>query len=84
MPHVDPDDPDLYDDLELACLDTLRGDATGPLTASRLQRACEDVLRRRGVVGAVVRATSTRALTEVRIGLPRPDRTVRDVVLRLR
>ena len=84
MPHVDPDDPDLLDDLELACLDALRGDATGPLTASRLQRACEDVLRRRGVAGARVTASSTRAATQVRIGLPRPDRTVRELVLRLR
>lgn len=83
MPFVDPDDPDLHDALELACLDTMRGDAYGPLLATRLQRACEDVLRKRGVRGARVRAVSSAQGTGVRIALPLPDKTVREVVLRL-
>ncbi len=81
---IDPDDPDLHDELELACLDAMGGGTYGPLLARRLERACGDVLRRRGVTGARVEATSTRQGTRVRIALPGPGKTVRQVVLRLR
>ena len=83
MTFLDPDDPDLHDDLELACVDQMRGDAYGPMMASRLQRACEGVLRRKGATGAVVRATSTQKGTAVKILLPQPGKTVREIVLRL-
>lgn len=83
MTFLDPEDPDLYDDLEVACVDTLRGDAYGPMMATRIQRACEDVLRRRGAQGAQVRVISSSRGTGVRILLPRPDKTVGEIVLRL-
>lgn len=76
-------DPDLADDLELACLDALRGDPPGPLVASRLQRACLEVLRARGLAAAQVDARSDRRGTTVTIRLPTPDRHVEQVVLRL-
>lgn len=80
---ADPDDPDLHDAIELACLDAMRGDPHGPLLASRLQRACEDALRSRGVAFKAVRATSTAAGTAVHVLLLAPGNTVREVALRL-
>ena len=80
---LDPDDPDLHDALEWACMDVMGGDPPGPLLASRLQRACLDVLRSRGCEGARVVARSGRDGTFVQIGLPAPGDTVRQVTLRL-
>ncbi len=76
-------DPDLADELELACLDALRGDPPGPAVATRLQRACLDVLRQRGIEGARVFATSTRAGTAVRVVLARRGARVTELVLEL-
>lgn len=83
MPALDPEDPDFLDDLELACLDAMRGDASGPLMARKLERTCKQVLARWGAKSAVVQATSTHRQTAIRIGLPKPDRTVHEIVLRL-
>lgn len=80
---LDPDDPDLQDELELACIDALRGDPPGPAVATRLQRACIDVLRKRGVDGARVSARSDRSGTAVQILLPSSGPKVRQLVLRL-
>lgn len=76
-------DPELADDLELACHDALRGDPPGPLVAARLQRACLEVLRARGFDGAQVDARSDRRGTVVTIRLPTPERRVEHIVLRL-
>ena len=80
---LDPEDPDLLDDLEIACMDAIRGDAPGPELATRVQRACGDVLRARGCTGARVQCTSSRAGTVVRIGLPGPGNVVRELKLQL-
>lgn len=80
---LDPEDPDLQEALEVACMDALRGDPPGPLVASRLQRACADVLRRCGEPNARVDAVSDRRGTSVRILLPAPGDVVREVVLKL-
>jgi len=76
-------DADLADDLEIACLDALRGDPPGPHVAARLQRACLDVLRARGIGGARVEARSDGRGTAVTILLPIEGRRVERVVLRL-
>ena len=74
---------DLADDLEIACIDALRGDPPGPAVATRLQRACIDVLRRRGLEGARVHARSDGSGTAVRIIMPSDGPKVREIVLRL-
>ena len=83
MSRIDPNDPDLLDDLELSCLDIMRGDAWGPQMATRLERTCKEVLRRWGATDPIIQATSTHRQTAVRIGLRRPDKTVHEIVLRL-
>ena len=78
---LDPDDPGLREDLELACLDALRGDPPGPAVERRLELACRSVLASYGASGARIEASSTRGGTGVRIRLPRPDDTVQELVL---
>lgn len=80
---LDPDDPDLQDELELTCLDALRGDPPGPAVATRLQRECLALLRRRGAAGARVEARSDGRGTFVRILLPAGGDAVREVMLRV-
>lgn len=80
---LDPDDPDLQDALELACLDAIRGDPPGPVVATRVQRACLDVLRAHGAENARVKVRSDRAGTFVQILLPAPSGVVRQVVLQV-
>lgn len=74
---------DLRDELEIACIDALGGDPPGRATAGRLERACREVLHRRGVRGARVEAVSGAGGTRVTVWLPGPDRRVREVVLTL-
>ena len=73
----------LREDLEIACMDAMRGDPPGRQLAGRLERACRDVLRRHGLPKAKVHVESSRAGTQVHIALPKPDKTVQQVVLRL-
>jgi hypothetical protein len=80
---LDPADPALQEDLEVACLDALRGDPPSVGVARRLEHACRGVLAQYGVSGAEVSATSTRRGTAVRIRLPAAGDTVRDVVLEI-
>ena len=79
-PHPTGLEPDLMEDLEVSCLDEMRGDSPGPGLARRLERAVGDVLRRHGV-HAVVQATSDRSGTKVVLLLTKADGTVRQVVL---
>ena len=72
---------ELMEDLEIACLDAMGGDAYGSSLASRLQLVCMDLLRRRGFKDTRVRAQSDRRGTSVQILLPQPDKTVREIVL---
>lgn len=85
LPEVPTEQPDfgseLMEDLEIACLDAMRGDAYGTVLASRLQLVCMDLLQRRGIEGVRVRAQSDRRGTSVQILLPQPDKTVRELVL---
>lgn len=74
---------DLLEELELACADTLRGDPWGPLTASRLQRACTDVLRRKGLRPLKVQARSDATGTHVLVVLRGPGAVVRELVVHL-
>ena len=73
-------DEDLREELEIACMDAMRGDPPSPSLAKRLELAVGDVLRRRGIQ-AKVSAKSDRAGTSVTILLPKPDATVQQVVL---
>jgi hypothetical protein len=73
---------DLLDDLEIACLDAMRGDPPGPSMAIRLQTVVKAVLHSRGVA-ARVEAESTRRGTFVRLWVQRPGAKVREVVLSL-
>ena len=72
---------ELKEDLEIACLDAMRGDPWGPAMATRLQRTCTEVLRAHGLNGAHVRASSTASGTQVSIQLPTPDNRVNEVLL---
>ena len=83
MNDLDPEDPDLLDDLEIACLDAIRGDSPSAALATRVQRACIDVLRARGVESPLVRCQLDPRGTFVQIGLPRPGNKVEQVVLKL-
>lgn len=59
----------LADELELAAMDQLDGGPPGPLLAGRIQRACNEVLRRHGVRGRVtVRDGGQRVHVEVHDG----------------
>ena len=80
---LDPQDPDLQEDLEIACLDALRGDPPGNGVARRLERACLAVLKRYGVAEPYIRATSDRSGTKVCIRLPDAEARVREVILTL-
>jgi len=80
---LDPQDPDLQEDLEIACLDALRGDPPGEGVARRLERACLAVLNRYGVSQPYIRATSNRSGTKVCIRLPDDNARVREVILTL-
>lgn len=74
---------DLREDLEIACLDAMRGDPPGPGMAGRLERVVKELLMRRGVKGFQVNARSDRAGTSVTIILPAPAKIVRKLVLTL-
>ncbi|TNE85085.1 MAG: hypothetical protein EP330_27165 [Deltaproteobacteria bacterium] len=76
-------DPDLAEDLEIACLDEMRGDSYGPGLARRLERAVMTVLRSRGI-SARVEAVSNRQGTKVAIGFLKPGARVEKIVLTLR
>lgn len=78
-----PDLSALREDLEIACMDAMRGDPPGRLLAGRLERVCKDVLRRSGLAKARVVVESNRSGTRVHVALPKPDRTVQRVVLTL-
>jgi hypothetical protein len=80
---VVPFSVELREDLEIACLDAMRGDPWGPTVATRLQRTCIDVLRAHGLSSARVKATSDRSGTRVSIFLPGPKNRVNEVVLSL-
>jgi hypothetical protein len=73
----------LREDLELACMDAMRGDPWGPKMATRLQRTCIDVLRTHGMSKVIVKATSDRTGTRVSIHLPGPADRVNEVILSL-
>jgi hypothetical protein len=73
-------DADLMEELEVACLDEMRGDPPGPALAKRLERAVGDVLRAHGIA-ATIQATSDRSGTRVVLLLPKPDATVAQVTL---
>ena len=64
-------------------MDALRGDPPGPAVARRLELVCKRVMDQYGASGARISATSTRRGTTVRILLPQPDETVREVRLQL-
>lgn len=74
--------PDLAEDLELTCIDTIRGDPPGPGLAARLARNVKAVLLSRGIQGRV-EAKSDRNGTFVTLFLPTPEKTVQRVVLQL-
>ena len=80
-PKVVPFSIELREDLEIACLDAMRGDPWGPAMATRLQRTCIDVLRGHGIEGAQVKTSSDRTGTRVSILLPTPDNRVNEVIL---
>ena len=72
----------LLEDLEIACMDAMRGDPAGPRLATRLKRVCEQVLTRGGARGVRVQVTSSRAGgTRVALLIPRPGSRVQQVVL---
>lgn len=73
----------LAEDLEIACMDEIRGDPPGPGLAGRLARIVKVVLMRHRIEGARVEAKSDRNGTFVTLWLPKPDKTVEQVVLRL-
>lgn len=75
---------DLREELEIACMDALRGDPPGPGVAARLQLVCTEVLRKHGISGFRVEAMSDRKQTAVRILLPKANKKVEQVVLTLR
>ena len=74
-------DVGLREDLEIACMDAMRGDPPGPSMAARLQLAVIGVLTARGLKGFRVQAKSDRKGTAVEILLRTPDRRVEQVVL---
>lgn len=76
-------DPDLAEDLEIACMDEMRGDSYGPGLARRLERTVIAVFKRRGITGRV-QATSNRSGTRVVLAFPKPGGRVEQVVLTLR
>ena len=76
-------DAGLREDLEIACLDEMRGDPPGPGLAGRLVRVVRELLMRRGLGSAQVSAQSDRRGTSVTILLPTPGKTVQRVVLTL-
>lgn len=76
-------DSDLAEELEIACMDEMRGDSYGPGLARRLERAVGDVLRARGLT-ARVQAVSNRQGTKVAIGFSSGGARVQKVVLTLR
>ena len=72
---------ELYEDLEIACLDMMKGDTYGPILAHRLERTCLEVLVRHGINGARVQVQSGPKGTQVQIGLPGPKNTVQQLCL---
>ena len=80
-PKLVPFSTEIREDLEIACMDAMRGDPWGPAMATRLQRTCIDVLRAHGIDGARVSASSSRHGTEVRILLPSNGDKVNEVLL---
>jgi len=77
----DPEDPDVQEELECACLDAIRGDPPSTAVARRLEHAVRKVLQSYGLEGAVIRASSDRRLTQVQIKLPPEVPHVREFVL---
>lgn len=73
----------LEEELEIACLDEMRGDPPGPSMAKRLERAVMVVLRRRRIRGARVQCTSGPRGTHLTLLLPVDGQRVRQVVLTL-
>lgn len=73
----------LHEDLEIACMDAMRGDPWGPQMATRLQRTCIDVLRAHRMPNVTVKAISNQSGTRVSIFLPGPKNQVSEVVLSL-
>jgi hypothetical protein len=71
----------LREDLEIACMDAMRGDPPGPSMAARLELAVVGVLTSRGMRGFRVVAQSDRKGTIVTILFARPGRRVEQVVL---
>lgn len=80
-PRFDPNDPDLLEELEWACLKAIQGDPPSESVARRLEFAVTGVLGSYGVTGASVRASSERTGTQVRILLPPEIPHVREFVL---
>jgi len=74
---------ELSEDLEIACLDAIRGDPPSPSVARRLEWAVQEVLKQHGWQGAKVQAKSDRSGTAVQILLPKPDKTVEQIVLKI-
>jgi hypothetical protein len=72
---------ELYEDLEIACLDMMKGDTFGPILAHRLERTCLEVLARNGLEGARVEVQSGPRGTQVQIGLPGPKNTIKQLCL---
>ncbi len=72
---------ELSEDLEIACMDAIRGDAPSPTVARRLEWAVLEVLRTHGIDDAEVTARSERSGTAVQILLKQPDKTVQQLVL---
>jgi hypothetical protein len=74
------DPADLLEDLEIVCLDAIRGDPPGPQLAARLTAVVTGWLHARGIA-ARVEATSTRRGTAVKILLGKPGARVRELIL---
>ena len=73
----------LEEELEIACVDALRGDPAGRQLAGRLERVCRTILRNHGIREAQVQVRSDLGGTAVHIALPPNRKRVRNLVVRL-
>lgn len=75
-------DRDLAEELELACIDAMRGDPPGPGMAKRLERTVTDLFYRKGIEGRV-EARSDHRGTKVAVGIMPPGQPPQKIVLTL-
>ena len=74
---------DLHEELEIECMDAINGDPPGPAVAKRLERVVTAVLRSHHITFSKIIAQSDRNGTTVQILLPKPDKTVQQIVLKM-